>query len=465
MVALFVAAYSFIRLLSFFTYHHPIANQMIAALLILAFAYYCFKNLKFGWLLLVTELLIDGAGHFFELQGLLLRTWFLGIFAIAWIIHIFKTKQFPWPHRSIIYSGTALGFFVLYATLNGFYHHHTTTYILQDAIIYAFLGLVFPAKEWYEELKEPFLNTIKAWVIGSTLFSTITLFIYSSGLGYLPDTYYHWFRNVASGKITDLGNHFFRIVLPEHLLIVPIIIVITAFLIRNPKDKMLWALQIGSALVLALNFSRIYFLALAIGLLALVIKQNFKQWLIVSALSGLSVLVLFSSVHLISSRGQSSGLELLGLRLGGTVAPTADVSGAIRLAILPNALGQIKERPILGSGFGAIVTYLDPATKEYVSRTQFDWGYLEMLVEFGILGTIAFLAFFTTLLTKSIKTVYFAKEQNTFAHGLMAGALALVIINITTPALFHGFGILYFVLMLAVNDVWTQLSSSHHDTV
>lgn len=464
MVALLVAAYTLIRSLSFLTYHNPAANEMMAGILILGFTYSCIRNLKWGWLLLVAELLIDGAGHFFELQGLLLRTWFLGIFVVAWGIHAIRIKKISLPPRSILYSGIGLGIFVLYAVINGFYHSHATTYILQDAIVYAFLGLLFPAFEWKKELEKPFVYLIKAWIIGSALFSAVTLFMYSSGIGYLPDTYYHWFRNIASGKITDLGNHFFRIVLPEHVLIVPIILVLAAFLIHNPKNKMLWVLQFCSALVLALNFSRIYFLALAVGLLLLVIKQNIKHWFMVSAISGISVLILFSSAHLIASRGQSSGLELLGLRLGGSVAPTADVSGAIRLAILPDAIRQIKAQPLLGSGFGAMVSYIDPATKESVSRTQFDWGYLEMLAELGILGTAAFLLFFIIILKSTAKAAYISSEPNTLAHGLVAGACSLAIINITTPALFHGFGILYFVLMITVSGAWQQLSGAPRDT-
>jgi hypothetical protein len=33
---------------------------------------------------------------------------------------------------------------------------------------------------------------------------------------------------------------------------------------------------------------------------------------------------------------------------------------------------------------------------------------------------------------------------------LLAGAISLFIINITTPALFQGFGILYFVFILVI---------------
>ncbi len=457
MVALSVAAYILIRSASFLTYQFPLVNQIIAGILIFGFAYCCFKNIKWGFLLMAGELIIDGAGHFFELQGLLLRTWFLAIFTLSWVFFKIKDKKIFLPSRQIIISSCFLGLCLIYAVINGLLHDHSLKNIFQDLVVYFFLALIIPALEWKEEIKKIFPSIIKTWIVGSALFSAITLFIYSSGLGYLPDNYYHWFRNVASGKITDLGNHFFRIVLPEHLLIVPIIIILTSLLIKDPKNKMLWALQFCSAFILALNFSRIYFLALVIGLLILAIKQNFKQWLTVSAITGLTVLLIFSVTNFVTSQGQSSGLGLLGLRLGGSVAPTADVSGAIRLAILPDAVHQIRARPLLGSGLGATITYIDPATKLNVTRTQFDWGYLELLVELGIVGTFFFLILIAILFKQTFQS--YLATKSSLPLGLFAGGITLLIINITTPALFHGFGILYFVAMIAMtNDVSAQSS-------
>ena len=452
-----VLIYSLIRLASFFTYHQPIANQIIAGIVIVSFGYFCFKNPKLAWIMLLGELILDGAGHFFELHSLLLRTWFLAIFATTWLLSKLKTKQLIWPPAPILISSLGLLFIVLLATFNGFYHEHNTTSILQDLITYLFLGLVWPALEWGQSVQKTVLNFLKAWIIGAAFFSLITYFIYASGLGFLPDNYYHWFRNIASGKITDLGNHFFRIVLPEQILIIPIILIISAYLIRDPKNKTLWFLQLSSVLILTLNFSRIYFLALVIGFLILTIKQSFKRWLLITTVTIFSTLIIFSTLNLVASRGQTAGLELVGLRFGKNANPTTDVSGAIRLSILPDAIEQIKSRPLWGSGLGATVTYLDPATKIKVTRTQFDWGYLEMLAELGLIGTLVFLIFLISLIKQTSQKAYFSKINSPIHQGLLAGTAALIIINITTPALFHGFGILYFVIMITLaNDVSEQ---------
>lgn len=448
-----LAVYIFIRLVSFTTYTKPLANEIVAGFLVGAFAFICFKNLKFGWLMLIGELLLDGAGHFFEWQQLLLRTWWLGIFGLVWFIHKIKNKE-KWerPAKPIFFSLVGFGIVAVWSVINGFIHGHATTNILQDFILFCFLLLFFPAADFKDQGEKIIVPLTKIWIAGSAIFSLITFFIYSSGLGSLPDTYYHWFRNIVAGKITDLGDYFFRIVLPEHLFIVPIILVIAAYLINQPKNKKLWVLLVCSLFILTLNFSRIYFLALAVGLIVLAFKNSFKHWLAISSLIIFSIFFLFSSFHFLASRGQSIGLELLGLRTTGTTNLSSDPSGAIRLAILPDALRQIKEHPWFGSGFGAAVTYTDPTTHEQVTRTQFDWGYLEMLAELGIVGTLVFFYFFFTLIIRLAHQAYTTDETNNspLLCGLLAGAVSLLVINLTTPALFHGFGILYIIVLLTI---------------
>lgn len=451
--------YVALRIISLATYHSVLTNQIIAGIIIASFLYLCVKKPRLAFVILVAEFLLDGAGHFFELHGLLLRTWFLGIFGVTWLLSLLKEKKllasFSALPRIFLFQILALSLVILFAILNGFSKNNTPIYILQDAILYLFVFLVFPAIEFYPEIKKHFSSIAQAFIVGSGIFSLFSFFYYSSGVGILRDTYYHWFRNVAGGKITDLGDNFFRIVLSEHLFIVPILLIITSLLIDNPKSKKFWLLLIPTSIVLVLNFSRIYFVALAVGMLVLAIKNSFKKWFVVSTLVTACVLGLFSSFYFAASRGNSLGLPLLGLRIGGTTSPSAETSGAIRLAILPKAIEKIKSHPWIGSGLGTAITYTDPTTKESVTRTQFDWGYHEVLAELGIVGTFIFLFFLVSLIFSLGKIIYisspFSQDPNLpLLQGLFAGAISLFIINITTPALFQGFGILYFVLLLLI---------------
>lgn len=448
-----VLGFCALRILSFFTYDSTRVNQIFAALFIGIFISICKRNLAAGWTVLVGEFLIDGAGHFFEFQTLILRTWFLGIFGLFWLWQKIKTKKVSLPESSFtLKSMLAVGLVLVWAALNGFLKDHSPLNIFQDAILYGFLLLLFPALEYKEKIRPWFTNFLQTYLIGSALFSLFSFFWYSSHLGILRDTYYHWYRNIVAGKITDLGYDFFRIVLSEHLFIVPILLVLTALLIQDVKNKKLWFFTFLSAIILALNFSRIYFVALAAGMLILKFKHPLKQWFKVCTLVTITIFLTFSSLYFLASRGQSIGLELLGVRLSGTTLPQNETSGAIRLAILPDALRTIKTHLWLGSGLGATVTYIDPTTRESVTRTQFDWGYLEVLAELGIMGTTIFIFFLLGILFQLAKVAYKKTSVNNtevpLLRGLLAGAFSLFLINATTPALFQGFGILYFVFLL-----------------
>jgi len=436
--------YIVVRAASFFLKDIPIGNEIVGALAVALFLYTCFKNQSIAWTILVLELLLDGAGHFFEFNSLLLRTWLLGIFACFWAWKIVRTKKLPpLPPKNLLITFGIFGAFLSWAIVGGFLRDHNTTYVIQDAILYLFALLLFPALEFETRENAIYQTAMRVFIWGSAIFSAITLTLYSLGLAVLQDSYYHWFRDVAAGKITDLGAHFFRIVTAEQLFFVPIILVLMSLLIKK-SEKKYWLLLATSLFVLTLNFTRIYILALVVSALTLLYRESWKQWLKISALSLGAFLLIFFGTHIAASRGQSLGLELLGVRVTGVRAPTTDPSGAIRLALLPDIKKTIAQHPLLGSGLGTTATYVDPITKQPQTRTQFDWGYFEMIAELGILGTLAYLAFLGTILYNFARAT---KLETPLSRGLFAGALSLFIINITTPALFQGFGILYFIYL------------------
>jgi len=450
-----VALYTCLRLFSFVSYEHTTGQTIIGVFLIGCFLVLCTKKLPLAWVVLVGELLLDGSGHFFEIQGLILRTWFLGIFGIVWFVRAITYKTFFTSIPRNVQKGMiVMGIVLMWSIINGFLNQHSTMNILQDGMLYVFFLLLFPASEFRQTLRDYSPALIKGYLIGTAFFSLITFSIYASGIGTLPDIFYHWFRNVASGKITDLGNNFFRVVLPEHLLLIPIILIVTAFLIQKPKEKTLWVLLLSGLFVLTLNFSRIYIIALFAGILILGIKETFSRWAKIAFAIPLIFVSIFFSLHLLASHGQSLGLELLGFKVNGVTTMRDDPSGAIRLAILPVAIDTIKQHPWLGNGLGTTITYVDPTMNVSTTRTQFDFGYLEMLAELGIVGTIIFLFFLGSILFPVARYAWGSQKKiyhnQTLMRGILAGSCALFVINLTTPALFQGFGILFFIFAIVM---------------
>ncbi len=441
-----LTAYILLRALSFFLRNEPFIATLIAGVLVVIFLWVCVKNLSVAWRVLVLELLLGGAGHFFEWEGLLLRTWVLGMFAVVWVWHRTRRREplqpLPQPPRAVLVALAAFGAVLVWAAVNGWVRGNAPSYVLQDAMLYLFVLLLFPALEFERQWQSLYTAAVKVFVVGSALFSSVTFALYSSGVFVLTDTYYHWFRNVSAGKITDLGAHFFRIVLPEHLLLLPVIILLMQRFITKPSEKKWWWIMVCALVVVVLNFTRIYFMALGVGALVLLFfyRRQWRRWAVSAGGTLATALFIFFAIHFVASRGESIGFELLGMR-SGINGSERDTSSAIRGALLPDIMRTIRERPWLGSGLGTTVTYVDPATNEPQTRTQFDWGYHEMVAELGIVGAAVFILLWLIAL-------YYARN----APWLVASGAMLFVVNITTPALFQGFGVLFFVALVVLSE-------------
>ena len=202
-----------------------------------------------------------------------------------------------------------------------------------------------------------------------------------------------------------------------------------------------YLLFVPCSMILILNFSRAYFLALAIGLLVLKLRHTWKKWMIISAAIITTLLITHITIFFISSRGQSLGLEQFGIRLTSIAAPQIEESSATRMLILPVALQMIKTHPLLGSGLGASVTFLNTFTNQTVTTKQFDWGYLEMGVEMGLVGLFVYLLMIVILEYR----LYNNNQQIDWEIGFLSAIISLLVINITSPALFHVFGVMMIV--------------------
>jgi len=284
-------------------------------------------------------------------------------------------------------------------------------------------------------------SALVATIIGNTLFILFTQFAFSSGIFILQDHYYHWYRDVALGKITAVNFNFYRLVLNEHLLLIPISLYFIADIIKNKANKLNIFLLTCTLFILANNLTRIYLLAIFVGTLILFSIKNWKKWLKVSVLSAFSFVLIFTTTHTIVSRGQSFGLEIFGLRIQSIASPQIEESSLSRLLLLPKIWQKITSHPIIGNGLGDSVTVFSPVFNSEITTPHFDWGYLEIWAETGLLGMMIWIVFILYLLYTIIKN-----KQGYNKQILLAMLISLLIINLTSPALFHVFGIILSII-------------------
>ncbi|MFA4831439.1 MAG: O-antigen ligase family protein [Patescibacteria group bacterium] len=445
-----------IRLLSFFIASHPIiqAALVFVLLMILGIAY--FKNPHWAFYLVIGELFLGGAGHYLEFINLSVRTLVIATFLVLWTLHTINDERLGRNiriNRKLNIALLIFYFLLIASAVNGIRHDHALTNIIQDLMPFLYLPLIFPAYQLLakQETQEYFVRLVIVFLIGSAIFSVFTFVLFGSGIAELQGPFYQWFRDVSMGKITAMGNNFFRVVLPEHLLITPIILVISSLLMRNEKHHKMWRLLLFlAAAILVLNFSRGYFLALFAGLLILKYKHQWRRWFIISATTIGLVVLIFTSFAIFASGGKTFGWELLGVRVVSLTAPQIEVSAATRMMVLPAILEIIKDNPIAGVGLGATVTFMNTLTYEIITTRHFDWGYLEMLAELGVFGALALLSLYLFTAVKLNKKINHASDWHDFYVGLLASTFAMLVINITSPALFHVFGIIFLVLAIAI---------------
>lgn len=464
---IFFTSYFLLRVFSFFfppitpLHEASIVNTLVSLTYLLLTTYYLLRRDSTAWYLITAEILLGGAGGFLSVGPISLRTSLLltsiGIFFGQKLYDTWKAKNVLNALRSALYDRITVIIFALIgyttlAALLGLMNGHVRGFVISDLIPYFFLLYYFPLREIIkdEKFRSFSWNAIVAAIIANALFILLTLAIYSSGLYILQNSYYHWYRDVGLGKITELPFHFYRIVLNEHLLLIPITLWLAGKHIYE-KTKVITSyslLFIPLLLTLSLNLTRIYILALGVGLLALFRKTQWKRWLTVSISILIFFFTSFTTIHLIASRGESLGWEIFGLRLQSIVSPSVEDSSLSRMMLLPKIVEKIKAHPITGSGPGDTITVFSPIFDTDITTPHFDWGYLEIIAELGIVG----LTLWALLTVYCLLFTYKTNSLNT------APLIALGIINLTSPALFHVLGTILIVVLVS-------LARMTHETV
>jgi hypothetical protein len=443
--SILLLSYAILRLFSYaFPPDHFTNTILTLGITILASVFLLKKN-TFGWYIVAGELILGGTGTFLQAFSLTLRSYLLLISLSIFFIQ--EWKNISWYKRKIIgilLLLTAISF----SFVHGWQAGHQITTMLSTSVPYLFLLYYFPLQKLLqnEDWKRWCLTALGATIVGQTLFLLFTFIGFASGQFLLQGAYYHWFRDIVGGKITWVAFNFYRIVINEQLLLIPVLLYTVKQLIdrQSKLNYIYWFLLL---LLLSINITRIYLIALIFGLILLFNKTNWKRWLTFTSLTLATFLFIFSLTYLAASGGKSFGLEVFGLRLQSIVAPRIEDSSLSRVLLLPKVLALINTHPLIGNGLGSVVTIFSPVTKQTITTNQLDWGYLQIIAELGMIGFLIWTFFLTTIFSKLKKT----------AGWPLASFGALLIINITSPALFHVFGIIWLTFLLArSNDACPQ---------
>ncbi|MCK5416652.1 hypothetical protein KAI92_04460, partial [Candidatus Parcubacteria bacterium] len=274
----------FIELLSFLSHVFPSLNIVSFFILIIFTLILSIKDLKYGVIIVLVELLISSKGYLFYLEfdenkfpirialwGIVMYVWF-----IQEIYNFIKNKKIDLSQydKKYIYYLIGLLVFVLCGIVNGFLNNNFKSNIFNDVNAWFYFLLIFPVLKTLStnENKKLFLNY---FLIGTSWTSLKTLFLFYlfthdfSFLGLV----YKWIRDTGVGEITRMQGGFYRIFFQTHIFIILAFFISFNYLLALYKQKTkyhnlyitFFGLSVLFLSVNILNFSRSNWLGILFG--------------------------------------------------------------------------------------------------------------------------------------------------------------------------------------------------------
>ncbi len=321
-----------------------------------------------------------------------------GLFAVVLctgLISWLQEGQLAWRHHSRLDRPVLIFLFLLVFSVGlGQYYGQSTSQMLRDVRYPLYFALFFVVAGYFDTRKCRIFLTLL------TISSAVV------GLEYLAE-----FLDIVD---ISISGSFYRVARMEGLMMPIGVLVIGATLLFDPSLRLrvlatIALIPIGLALVLTVG--RGMWIALAAGLFLLGFltfrdrQTAFKRSLKILILVLLPCLVVGMG-YLFQTVTRAGVGEMAFARLARVVDYEQDHSIVGRLMSYGIAMEEIWERPLLGGGHGATVTYLvtDPLQSFMLTTGEVDNVYLTILLRMGVLGLLAFLWIFLKGLQMAYRT-------------------------------------------------------------
>lgn len=472
-IALIMTGFLIIEALSFSAFAQPLLNSAILIGLSLAVVVLSAYRLEYGFLALVSELLIGSMGHSFFINldsgqlPLRIMIWsaLMAVFAIKFLAQSFRRGKNGSYFQNLKSFGAKRSFlilaaFIAIALVNGLVRGHALSIIFSDFNAWLFFLLIIPAVAIYgggEEEKLARLKTIfLAGALWMSLKTLIFLYIFTHDAAIAPEVY-NWLRRTLNGEMTPTKAGWPRIFIQGQIysgiaFFLSFWASQASFKVKNIFQRVHAMPLLAASLFLStliISFSRSFWAgliaALAFSLVLVWRFYSFRKmlaagvWLISSLILSFAIIYAVAAFpYIYKTNFKASFLD--------RVSNSNEAAVASRWSLLPVLMEEIKKEPILGQGYGATVTYKSSDPRVLQSNPSgiyttyaFEWGYLELWLKLGLLGLGAYLWLLYRLIRNGIALGF--KNRQMIFFGLAAGLIFLSITNIFTPYLNHPLGI------------------------
>lgn len=452
---------------SLLAYLYPVLSAPLLLAVFLGTLVLALKNPRWGIYLLFGEVFLGSKGHLLAANvGPIVFSLRLAIFAavfLAWAAVLLGNlaqnfprsfRGLPWLYWVLV---AAVGLGAVHGSLGG----NGVANVFLDANAYLYLGILPSVWLAYRERAEldNLLDILAAAVIVLGA-QTAVLFVWFTYA--LPGvaTVYHWTLDQGIGEITGNVGSASRVFLQAQFYSVMGLFVFG--LHKRPYQKTIVALAVVSII---LGFSRSFWLGIAGGgafLLAVMLWRFRSYGLVILRLGVTVLLIAILEVGLLYAAVSGSRNALSAAVTSRISDPTQEAAGSARLLLLPELLAGIRQSRLAGKGFGAQITYssylpdkITPQNPEgKITSYAFEWGYLDIWLKLGLLGLLIYLFFIARIFRRGFDLL--GGQDDRLVLGLLAGLMALLVLNLTTPYLNHPLGIGYLLLALGTFRVLSQ---------
>lgn len=463
------------ELVSALTILHPMAHGIALLVSTLFLAVLAYRKPSLAASLLLVEYVIgskgallrfggDGIGH----GGVPLRMALFAAFLVGWLAWSIQRKTYrDWLSylrgRSVY---VFLACLLVYAFLRGYFLHNAFTF--DDGNAWGVWMLLLPALDLarhdraaIHRFVPPAILTAFVWMAFKTL-GLFFLFSHLTSPVWL-DAIYLWVRRTGVGEITRVleGANVWRVFFQSHIYVLPVIFGCAWYTVSKKNVPLtVWLLSVLAWSALIVSLSRSLVMGVGVGLISSVAllflfrhdigyvwstgAREHTPFVGVARVLAMVIGSLLLAAGLFYAPPRPSG-SLTSLVVSRTnLAGDAAVS---RWTLLPALVQGIRRHPLLGSGFGATITYRsrDPrvvaATGGSYTTYAFEWGWLDHWFKFGLLGIPLMLWVVARLLIRSWRS----SQPFWIRATLTTSLLALAMTHLFTPYLNHPLGIVWLV--------------------
>ncbi len=460
-----------VEILSRLVIFYPLVNMWTAIIIGLIVLVLTITRPSIALAILSIEYLIGSQGSLFHAWGdgqnhggISIREILFAAFIIGWLIwslqhqtwkrwrEIMRTRKMYFVLAAVIIYGVILGFVrgnrqFLFADANAW-----GTWLLLLPI----LDVVSFEKERWRSVIAPAVTAALIWLPIKTL---TLLYLFTHHFAAIHGPLYLWIRRTGVGEITAMGGDAHRIFLQSQ--IYAVFAVIACLVWRSCRSTEHTSPHPSPSqgegvltIILALSFaeifaslSRSFWLGLGVGwlvgLIFILRRKRDQIWKFVGAtmIGGALAIAL---IFLVTPTPAFFGMW-------GNRVNLQESAGISRWQLFPVLWQKIKEHPIVGSGFGATVTYhsADPrivATGGTVTTYAFEWGWLEHWIKFGLIGTPIMLALLIDLIRRTLRS----NQPEWIKWSVISSITALAVIHMFSPYLNHPLGIFALIIGEAI---------------